>query len=338
VVNPDKQMRGLEGLITFGADFEPEEVTYLWKPYLPAGKAILLDADGGIGKTSWCISLAAGGSHGRLPLTDEIIKPFKTLYLIGDADTAEEYETVYRAHNGEPGMISWRKGAFRFDRKGLQQLEQQIVEGQFRLVVIDALFYYLSGVVKDANVALDVSATCRELVEIASRTGCTIIAIRHTSKNTHGKKASELGMGSQAFRAAFRGQLVMRRHPHEPDIIVVCDEKGSVLIEQGEAFAFRRVGERGVIEYIANFSNPFDVLPRRGRPASERTRAAKALEEFLLTKGPTPAKVVVRNVECRTGISRRTIYAAALSLELLKDKGLWSLPCEILSEPPLASG
>jgi len=73
-------------LTTFPGDFELEEVRFLWEPYLPKGKVVLLDADGGTGKTSWFLALAAGLSIGVLPMGGAC-EPVKTvLFFLSSAN------------------------------------------------------------------------------------------------------------------------------------------------------------------------------------------------------------------------------------------------------------
>ncbi len=56
------------------ADVEPEEVRWLWEPYIPHGKLTLLEGDSGLGKTWLALSLAAIVSRGR-PLPGQDGKP-----------------------------------------------------------------------------------------------------------------------------------------------------------------------------------------------------------------------------------------------------------------------
>lgn len=321
--------RGLQGLIGFNGAFSAVEIDFLWDPYFPKGKCVLLDADGGTGKSAWCLALAAGLSRGLLPgmREAEAIAPAKTLYLIGDPDGADEYETVYRANGGLPGRIMYLPHVFPLNADGLKRLEESIVMGEFNLVVIDALYYYLEGVVKDANTALDVVAVCRRLGEIAKRTGCTIVGIRHTTKGVPGRKASELGMGSVAFRNTFRGQLVMRWHPDEKGMVVVSDTKGSILVERGEDFAFRRVGRYGAIEYINDFVSPFESENRKqtGRPNEARKSAAEALREYMANGDETHFEIVIAHIRKVTGASESTVRRAAAAIGVAMRDGLWSL-------------
>jgi len=56
------QDNGVKPLVSCLADIEPEEVAFLWKPYIPIGKLTLLEGDPGIGKTWAALQIAAAVS------------------------------------------------------------------------------------------------------------------------------------------------------------------------------------------------------------------------------------------------------------------------------------
>ena len=44
---------------------EPEKIVWNWKPYLPSGKVVIIDGDGGVGKTSLLLDIVARMTTGR---------------------------------------------------------------------------------------------------------------------------------------------------------------------------------------------------------------------------------------------------------------------------------
>lgn len=236
--------------------FQPVELDYLWEPYLPLGKGVLLDADGGTGKTSFALALAAGLSQGILPNNCGRCEPCKAIYLMGDNDTAEELETVYRANGGQVGSIFYHCGAFPIDAEHIQKLRNDIRKIGAKLVVIDPFLYFLHGIVKDINDAVQVLPYCSAIGKLAEEENVTIMAIRHVPKSAMATGGHFTGMGTVQFRNSFRGNLLMRKHPEKRGVVVVTDDKGSLLNPTGEAMAFRRVGNE--IQFLAEFENPFD--------------------------------------------------------------------------------
>lgn len=331
-----KYQRGFD-LISYNGDFKAEAVAFLWEPYFPKSRVILLDADGGTGKSAWMISVAAALSYGFNPLDrSPMSSPVRTLYMIGDTDPPTEYEAVYRANGGQQKYCMWLPRvnyetgqSMSFNDETLRRLEENIIDGGFELVVIDPLMYYLQGIVQGTNQMLEVLEICTKIGAIAARTGCTIIAVRHTSKGFVGKRASEMGLGSVQFRNSFRGQLVMQWHPEQdafPGVVVISDEKGSLRVPRGKAFGIRRFGDE--VRYEANFVNPFGdqrALPQAsGRPPKQRRQAQDVLKEFLLTNGKVPGSTAVQHVMSVASCGKSTVYNAATALGVDMTDETWS--------------
>jgi len=271
--------RGLD-ITTFNGTFEPVEIEYLIEPYFPKGKMILVDADSGMGKTTWLLSVAAGLSNGYSPI-GEVSAPTKTLYLYKDADEAAEYETVYRANGGKEGFISY----YRCDTALTPELAALIIEtiqdNGFGFVVFDPFTYFFGSA--NINSSSEVLPGLALSGEITRKTGATGAAVRHTGKDSKEKSNQNLGVGSFQFRASARGQLVMQWHPDKEQykgVVVVSDEKGAILTAKGEPFAFRKIGLR--IEYIHLKEDPFTKLPL--------TRGQEA-EQWLIAHVPHDRKV-----------------------------------------------
>lgn len=311
-------------LTTFPGEFEIEEVRYLWEPYLPAGKVVILDADGGTGKTSWFLALAAGLSIGVLPF-GATCDPARTVLFFRDSDDPREYETVYRANGGKPGMIAYSREPGRpLDQAYADELVETITDGEFKLFALDPFYHFLpKGVNPNDGVA--VLPFCDLVNQVAMRTGATGVAVRHVAKGKLGVAASELGLGSAMFRNSLRGQLVMRWHPEERGVVVVTDEKGSILVPRGEPFQFRRRGLQ--IEYLADRDdNPFEAKGV-GRPPTLGAACHEWLRD-LLGNG-TRGRQECIDLGLKLGYSRAMMDRAASAIGVLSVRrgreAMWSL-------------
>ena len=267
----------LDDLEEFGDDFEPVTMEFYWNPYLPKGKNVLLDADGGVGKTSLALGCSAMFSNGITPISGEVCDPLRTLYLHRGEDQSDELETVYRANGGKQGMIRYyRKHDLFFNAEGLERVHGWITAGKFSIVIVDALFYFLPTDFESTNDNLLAQRVIQGLNEVADDTKATFWNQRHTTKGTVAKAAEHLGMGSVAFRNSHRGQLVARFHPTQRGVIIVEDKKASLMVERGEHFAYRRNGLG--IEFIHNMKNPFDET--RPEPQNKVENAGEFIREY----------------------------------------------------------
>ena len=324
---PDLLNASILKLTTFaGDDFDLEEVQFLWEPYLPKGKVVILDADGGTGKTSWFLALAAGLSIGVLPLGGAC-KPSRTVLFFRDSDNPAEYETVFRANGGKPGWISYSRESGRpLDQAYAEEMIETIKAGGFSLFGLDPFYHFLPPGV-NPNDGVAVLPFCDLVNHIAERTGATGIAVRHVGKGKLGTTAaSELGLGTAMFRNTLRGQLVMRWHPEERGVVVVTDEKGSILVPRGEPFQFQRRGL--LIEYLVDREgDPFEAKSGPGRPPTLGKACHEWLHSFLV--GGTRPRTECVDAGIAAGYGRVMIDRAAAAVGVVSvrkgKQAMWSL-------------
>lgn len=328
----------LSGKVFDAATFKPVVLRYLWEPRLPVGKCVLWDADGGTSKTCLLSAIAAGLSIGVLPNGDGKCDAVRTLYFHKGEDDSEEIATVFQANGGDLSMIKFIDDRdFDLDDDGLEELRATIEDFEAKNVVFDALIYFCGHLQregwKDPQAIIPV---LQGLASVAHDTGVVVNDIRHTTKGTLGKAASELGFGSVQFRNSHRGQMVMRYHPTERGVVVVTDEKGSLLVPRGDPFAFRRIGEQ--IEYVMNFDNPFDAKDTYDARMGLKKVAKMFLKE-ILRRGPMPVVSIMKSAE-EKGLTYNTLWRALKDLggesgrEGFGGRASWSLPAEDLVYDP----
>lgn len=312
-------------MITLNGTFKPIELDYLWEPYLPLGKAILLDADSGVGKSTVCLAIAAGLSNGFLPNGQGRCEPCKTLYFAADNDAAEEMETVYRANGGREGWISYIKVQFDFnDPNNFTLVERAIKQSGAKFIIFDPFLYYLGRA--DINDTVAVRPHCQRIGLIAEKYGVAIVAVRHIPKSANQIGGVFGGMGSVQFRASFRGNLFLRPHPEEKGVTVLIDAKGSMLNPRGDTLGFRR-RNRYEIEWIVGFCDPFDKSAEPnpvGRPGDQMDAAILQICSLLT--------IPMRTKELQDKIvpaccSRKTFFRALDKMGIKSSRdGFYSMP------------
>lgn len=313
VPRPDLEFgEPLKNLVVFGDEFVPVIPSYLWEPYLRVGKHILLDADGGTGKTSIMLAIAAGFSQGQLPCAGGKCEPIRTLYLGHREDMEAELETVYRANGGKAGYIMYYQEPSVMTHELLAEIEATIRLCEIRLVVIDPLSYFLGQI--DAYRATEVLPICAALGHLAMDTSSVIVAIRHVGKGGEDRKAAHLGLGSVQFHNSFRGHLVARYHPDQqehPGLVIVTDEKGSILSPRGAPFALRRIGLE--VQYVpGDWSGVF----KRTGPMPVRLEDASSWLVGLLSGKDWMRLGDIRKLAEDKGFDNKLLYRAKDSLGL----------------------
>jgi hypothetical protein len=322
--------------------FELVEPDFLWEPYLRKGKIGLLDADGGVGKTTMMLAVAAGLSVGVLPNNSGTCEPCKTLYF-GEEDEGGELRAIFEANGGDPSMFfCWgaddqKAEPFQFNSEGLARYEQTIKDVGAALVVNDSLMHYLPPRV-DMNDGMSVLPILGRLAQIATETGASILNIRHTKKGGGEDGAHHKGLGSVMIRNRHRSQLMLRWHP-DPEafrgVAVLTHEKGSLRTPQGAAMAFQRKGDE--LLWLTHFEleeDTFDPKKRKERQAG-RKGDASAREGWLFSQlqpsgTPKYASIIIEAGE-RAGWSKSSLYRTADSLGVVKAKAAdgsptWTLP------------
>lgn len=260
VLNGEWSQHQVLDTMSFGKEFKPVVPKHLIFPYFQVGKSHLWDADGGSHKTGALTAISAGLTRGKDVINQADCDPVRVLYLHKGEDLSEEIETVFRANGGDSSMIKYVLApALVFDPSGIELLGNTLADFKAGLLVVDAFFYFLLGLMKGTNDNLPALAVMQPYNAMLAALGVCAEDLRHTTKGKLEKEASELGMGSQQFRNSHRGQLVARYDPKdesENKRVIVTDEKGSLLNPRGKPFAFRRVGLE--IQFIREeIENPF---------------------------------------------------------------------------------
>ncbi len=313
-----KLTSSMEAEVFDDATFEPVEVSYLVEPYLPKGKCILLDGEGGVSKSTLTLAWAAALTSGRTPIANTLTEPVNVLYLHKGEDTSKELGTVFRGNGGDFKRMHFYREPIDFDPKGLAMVEDYIVSHGIGLVIVDALFYFLQGIMPDVYNALPAQAVMQRLQGVTERTQATFWNIRHTRKGEIGTKASELGMGSVQFRNSHRGQLLVRHHPTERFVAVVTDEKGSILTKRGEPFIYRREGLE--VQYILNMANPFDSQSSAPPQKLGKVKDAEGLLKRLFSKASLYTREQIDEERKAENISYYALNSARESLGIESTK------------------
>jgi hypothetical protein len=224
------------------ADVAPEQVVWLWYPYIAKGKLTLLEGDPGLGKSWLTCAIACAVSHGKgLPNA----APFEVgnvLMLSAEDGLGDTLRPRLDAVEADVRRIFALNEPLTFDTGGLIRLEAAIIEHAPALVIIDPLFAFTGGKV-DIHRANECRAISTPLAAIAERHGCAMLAVRHLGKSRGGGHALNAGIGSIDFTAAARSVLLVGRDPDNEQKRAVVQTKNN-LAPHGEAIGYKLEGSQ----------------------------------------------------------------------------------------------
>ena len=307
-------------------DIAAEEIRWLWKPYIPFGKITIIQGDGGDGKTTFILAIAAAISKGiLLPESTEIITPSNVIYQTAEDGLADTIK---------PRLLSLDADCSRVlvideSDKGLTlsdtRIEQAITHTGAKLFVLDPLQAYLGADV-DMHRANEVRPVFKQLGAVAERTGCAVVIVGHLNKG--GNKSQYRGLGSVDIFAAARSVLTLGRVKDKPTYRAFAHGKSN-LAPEGSSIAFELNPETG-FHWIGAYPISIDELLSGSAAASVDSvlsRAVAFLESEIL-KTAVPANELYSMAE-EQGISARTLRNAKSSLDARSfkqdNKWFWTL-------------
>jgi len=303
------------------SDIETEEVHWLWKPYLPAGKITIVQGDPGEGKTTFILQLVSLLTQGKpLPEQREGAPPISVIYQTAEdglADTIKPRLETAGADCDRVLVIDECEKPLSFLD---ERIEQAIRETGAKLFILDPLQAYLGDGV-DMHRANEVRPIFKRLGQVAETTGCAVILIGHMNK-IQGAKSAYRGLGSIDFRAAARSVLLVGRSKDDPEQRIVVHDKSS-LAPEGKSIAFRLDAERG-FQWEGFCETTADELLSGKGSAFSKTQQAENLLKDMLCEGEVLSETV-QSRALELGVSTRTLKIAKqrLGIKSIKRGGVW---------------
>lgn len=297
-----------------------EEVEWLWYPYIPFGKLTIIHGDGGEGKTTLILQLAALLSRGeKLPCDSTEREPIKVIYQTAEDGLGDTIKPRLLAGNADCSQIKVIDESEATLTMLDERIEKAIVETGARALILDSVQAYIGAKV-DMNRANEVRAILSQLGRIAGQYRCAIILVGHLNK-VQGNKSNYRGLGSIDFQATARSVLIVGRLKDNPQIRVMVQDKSS-LAPEGEPIAFELDKENG-FRWLGHYDISTDDL-LCGIPREKKSEQAENLILEYLSQGKYPQQALLKKAQA-IGISKRVLDEAKkeLNVRSLKEGSQW---------------
>ena len=307
------------------SDIQPEEVQWLWYPYIPLRKLTVIQGDPGEGKTTFVLAVIAALTKGEALPEREPLDPVNILYQTAEDGLADTIRPRLDALGADCSRVLVIDESKRELSLSDERIRQAMEETGAKLLVLDPLQAYLGAEV-DMHRANEVRPILKRLGAVAEQMGCAVILIRHLNK-MQGQKSGHRGMGSVDFQAAARSVLLVGRTKEDPQLRIVVPDKSS-LAPEGESIAFALDPEQGFQWKGYCAYNAEELLGGSTKQVQTKTMQAEETLRNLLDK-PAPAEEILRRITA-AGISERTLMTAKKNLGVLSEKRggqwFWRLP------------
>ena len=289
-------------------DVEPEQVGWIWNPYIPKGKLTLVEGDPGVGK-SWVVLAIASAlsSGGRLP-GREPLEAANILLMTAEDGLADTVRPRLDKLGADPSRIFAVEGPVALDGEGLRLIESYIAAKNPEVVVIDPLVAYMGAKI-DLHKANDIRSLTAPLAHLAERYGCAIIGVRHLTKGTS-SKAIYRGVGSIDLTASARSVLLAGCDPDDKTTRALVHLKSNIA-QMGEAVGYRI--DKGEFFWLGSSNLSAErILGSESGDASALGEAKSFLAE-ILERGPVLSREIRREAR-EAAISDRTLDRAKCEL------------------------
>jgi len=310
------------------SDITPEPVNWLWEPYLPSGAISLIQGDGGQGKTTVSLAIAAAVTRGEpLPGQGGYIPP--ATVVIQNAE--DSYAQTIRPRLEQFGADCEKIFTIDETDRGLtyddERIERTLSETGASLLIIDPLQAFWGKA--NMNAANSVRPLMKHIGAIAARHNCAVLLVGHLHKGRG--KASYRGLGSIDIFAAARSVLTVGSVGGDANIRAVVHNKSN-LAPPGKSLTFMLDPSTG-FNWMGEDDITIDELLNgwaRSKPES-RFSTARSFVENILRDGPVAATEIMSKA-AEQGIATKTLQRAKVDLRVYSRKRdnawYWELPID----------
>jgi RecA-family ATPase len=314
------------------SQYETENVTWMWNPYLPNGKLVIIEGHPGLGKSTLTCEIASIATLGKMFPCGTINQPMDVLMLAVEDAPSDTIKPRVLASGGDVERIHFLEGIkweteTNDDTADLSsQLDIEAIRDAIRLhkvglVIIDPLMAMIGGR-KDAHKDQDVRQITTPLTKLAQDENVTIVCIRHLTKGGS-TQAILRGSGSIGFAGSARVVVLVAKDPQDENKRVLATVKNNLApIQASLSFQITNDLENkaGKIEWLGKSQFGADELLQTTNE-DEKSALNEAIDFLLeeLRLGAKSAKAITDTAN-NCNIADRTLKRAKKQLGVISEK------------------
>lgn len=296
---------------------QARSVDWLWRPYLPLGKLTILAGEGGLGKTTVALDIAARVSRGApMPDGSQSDPAHVVIFTAEDGigDTIRPRCEVAGADLDRVLVLKDESALVTF--RDVDLFDELLGDSGARLVIIDPLSVFIAcDYVTKPHL---VRQALTPMAALAERRGLSVLIVAHVTKAGAGR-AMQRVEGAASIGNASRSVLMLGQDPKDDARLVLAHAKSN-LAALGPSWSLARVAAAdGTVR--VQWNGPSDVRADELAyvpPPGEATKLRQAEEMLaeLLADGP----VLTRDVEAeakRRDVGWRTVQTARGKLGII---------------------
>ena len=328
---PKKEIKKLEHITLVPlTDIEPENVDWLWYPYIPFGKITIIEGDPGLGKSWLTMSLAKTVAQGsQLPYNPAPTHQGKVIIMSAEDGLADTIKPRLKSLGCSGEEILAIPEPFCFTPGATEAITDMLKDLHPKLIIIDPLVAYMGGGI-DLHKANETRTIMNRLAQLAEHTHAAVVCVRHLAKGAK-DKAIYRGIGSIDLTAAARSCLAIGRNPEDPnESRVICHIKSN-LAPMGKPISYylRPGNKQEPFAWGEQLSVDVNKVLNQ-EPTNNKGLIEEAVEflEALLSQGEVSTGYIKREAEAK-GVTWEMIRKAKKELGVIvrnnEDEILWRL-------------
>ena len=316
-------------IIKWGHETKIININWLWKPFIPYSKVTIIEGDGGDGKTTMILTIAAMLSQGIQPPAlvrghlqpSTSCEPITTFYLTNEDEVADSSLKRYVRAGGDPHRFAYSGELEHHMTINEQELREVISQTQARLIIIDPFQAFLPEGSNLGSITR-IRGIFTLLGNVAKSMGAAIVLVGHLNKS-EGSKDIHRGFGSADIAASVRSILMVEMDKKNRENRWVRTIKSN--FDESDYTPVRLVLDA---DRRLSFAEYEEDCEEESVPTNKTEKALEILE-VMLESGPVPVSEI-HAVMAEEGIGDKTAQRAQRRLGAISDYldgvPVWKMP------------